>query len=84
MSQGDPAETFHADGDVDDGTSPLDNIALDKEFVKKRQWLDIQKLLNHKTTDLLDELVVTEDDNTNVVGLQVDGHALQARAEENW
>merc|ERR1719229_1972913 len=53
----DPAETLHADGDVDDGTSPLDNIAL------------------------LDELVVTEDDNTNVVRLQVEGHALQARAE---
>merc|ERR1719220_1869092 len=53
----DPAETLHADGDVDDGTSPLDNIAL------------------------LDELVVTEDDNTNVVRLQVEGHAFQARAE---
>merc|ERR1719384_119770 len=53
----DPAETLHADGDVDDGTSPLDNIAL------------------------LDELVVTEDDDTNVVRLQVKGHALQARAE---
>ena len=30
-----------------------------------------------------DELVVTEDDNTNVVGLQVEGHALEARAEGN-
>merc|ERR1719220_1991082 len=56
-SVNDPAEALHADGDVDDGTSPLDDIAL------------------------LDELVVTEDDNTNVVGLQVEGHALQARAE---
>ena len=27
----DPAETLHADGDVDDGTSPLDNIALDRK-----------------------------------------------------
>merc|ERR1719391_1671251 len=53
----DPAETLHADGHVDDGTSPLDDIAL------------------------LDELVVTEDDDTNVVRLQVEGHALQARAE---
>merc|ERR1719209_364507 len=53
----DPAETLHADGDVDDGTGPLHDIAL------------------------LDELVVTEDDNTNVVRLQVEGHALQARAE---
>merc|ERR1719209_2018863 len=52
-----PAETFHANGNVDNGTSPLDNIAL------------------------LDELVVTEDDNTNVVRLQVECHALQARAE---
>ena len=34
-------------------------------------------------THLLDELVVTEDDNTNVVGLQVEGHALEARAEGN-
>merc|ERR1719167_98621 len=53
----DPAETLHADWHVDDGTSPLDDIAL------------------------LDELVVTEDDDTNVVGLQVEGHALQAGAE---
>lgn len=30
---------------------------------------------------LLDELVVTEDHNTNVVGLQVEGHALQAGGE---
>merc|ERR1719331_272861 len=52
-----PAETLHADGDVDDGTGPLHDIAL------------------------LDELIVTEDDNTNVVRLQVEGHALQARAE---
>ena len=28
-----------------------------------------------------DELVVTEDDNTDVVGLQVEGHALKAGAE---
>merc|ERR1719266_3031424 len=56
-SVNDPAEALHADGDVDDGTSPLDDIAL------------------------LDELVVTEDDNTNVVRLQVEGHALEARAE---
>merc|ERR1711963_470787 len=56
-SVNDPAEALHADRDVDDGTSPLDDIAL------------------------LDELVVTEDDNTNVVGLQVEGHALEARAE---
>merc|ERR1719402_1281271 len=52
-----PAETLHANWNVDNGTGPLDNIAL------------------------LDELVVTEDDNTNVVRLQVEGHALQARAE---
>ena len=32
-------------------------------------------------THLLDELVVTEDDNTNVVGLQVEGHAFQSRAK---
>merc|ERR1712018_621188 len=38
-SVNDPAEALHADWDVDDGTSPLDDIAL------------------------LDELVVTEDDN---------------------
>merc|ERR1711884_273211 len=56
-SVNDPAKALHADGDVDDGTSPLDDIAL------------------------LDELVVTKDYNTNVVGLQVEGHALQARAE---
>ena len=30
---------------------------------------------------LLDELVITEDDNTNVVGLQVESHSLQAGAE---
>merc|ERR1719209_522995 len=52
-----PAETLHANGNVDNGTGPLHDIAL------------------------LDELVVTEDDNTNVVRLQVEGHALQARAE---
>merc|ERR1719397_2396992 len=57
QSINDPAETLHADRDVDDGTGPLHDIAL------------------------LDELVVTEDDNTNVVRLQVEGHALQARAE---
>ena len=28
-----------------------------------------------------DELVVTEDDDTDVVGLQVEGHALEAGAE---
>ena len=28
-----------------------------------------------------DELVVTEDDNTDVVGLQVEGHTLKAGAE---
>ena len=72
----DPAETLHADGDVDDGTGPLHNIALDRELVN-------DFVLYCKTgTDLLDELVVTEDDNTNVVGLQVEGHALQAGAEE--
>merc|ERR1719209_2532464 len=48
----DPAETLHANWNVDDGTGPLHDIAL------------------------LDELVVTEDDNTNVVRLQVEGHAL--------
>ena len=31
----DPTETLHADGDVDDGTGPLHNIALDRELVKK-------------------------------------------------
>ena len=31
-------------------------------------------------TDLLDELVVTENNNADVVRLQVEGHALQARA----
>merc|ERR1712073_1945 len=56
-SVNDPAEALHADGDIDDGTSPLDDIAL------------------------LDELVITEDDNTNVVGLQVESHSLQAGAE---
>merc|ERR1719228_246326 len=30
---------------------------------------------------LLDELVVTEDHNTNIVGLQVEGHSLQSGAE---
>merc|ERR1712141_69144 len=30
---------------------------------------------------LLDELVITEDDNTNVVRLQVEGHPLQSGAE---
>merc|ERR1719431_2102804 len=30
---------------------------------------------------LLDELVITEHDNTNVVRLQVEGHALESRAE---
>merc|ERR1719239_385918 len=55
----DPAETLHADGDVDDGTSPLHNIAL------------------------LDELVITKDENTNVVRLQVEGHALQTRDTGN-
>merc|ERR550532_3472714 len=30
---------------------------------------------------LLDELVITENDNTNVVGLQVEGHAFQSRAK---
>merc|ERR1719410_2569249 len=30
---------------------------------------------------LLDELVITEDDNTNIVGLQVESHPLQAGAE---
>merc|ERR1719430_2311447 len=46
-----------ADGDVNNGSSPLDNISL------------------------LDELVVTEDHNTNIVGLQVKSHPLQSGAE---
>ena len=36
----DPAETLHADGHVDDGTSPLDDIALDRELVKKSQCFE--------------------------------------------
>ena len=32
-----PSETLHADGDVDDGTSPLHDIALDRRLVKKGQ-----------------------------------------------
>ena len=32
---------------------------------------------------LLDELVITEHDNTNIVRLQVKGHALESRAELN-
>ena len=32
-SVNDPAEALHADGDVDDGTSPLDNIALGRENI---------------------------------------------------
>ena len=35
----DPAETLHADRDVDDGTGPLHDIALDRELVKKGQRL---------------------------------------------
>ena len=36
-SVNDPAKALHADGDVDDGTSPLHDIALDRRLVKKGQ-----------------------------------------------
>merc|ERR1719184_774986 len=51
------SEELGAHGNIDDGSSTLDNIAL------------------------LDELVITKDDNTNVVGLQVESHALQTGAK---
>ena len=52
----DATQQLVADGHVDDGAGPLDNVAL------------------------LDELVVTEHDHADVVGLQVEGHALKAEA----
>ena len=53
------------------------NITLKTENWYKSRTFNME-------TDLLDELVVTEDDDTNVVRLQVKGHALQARAEKKW
>jgi len=50
-------EELWADGDVDNSTSPLDNIAL------------------------LDITIVTKDDNTDVVGLQVQSHTLDTAVE---
>ena len=57
QSVNDTAEDLSADGDINNSSSPLDDISL------------------------LDELVITEHHNTNIVGLQVERHALQSGAE---
>lgn len=62
---------------VDGVTQSIDNTA--EQFIT--DW-DVDN--GTGTLDniaLLDELVVTEDHNTNVVGLQVEGHALQSGGE---
>lgn len=67
-----------------DGTFAIDGITQSIDNTAEQLITDWDVDNGTGTLDniaLLDELVVTEDHNTNVVGLQVEGHALQAGGE---
>jgi len=59
----DTAEHGGTDWDIDDGTGSLHNIS----------FLDFSKSISKESIP-----VIAEDDNTNVVGLEVEGHTLDS------
>lgn len=72
----DSAEHALTDGDIHDGTGSLDNITLlDLSIIKKRLYTTVNQ--DGALPEIRFNLpIVTEDDNTNIISFQVEGHTL--------